>query len=352
MTTEELTATAPGEVAPDQTRTRQLPAVRLPRLRPARSARGGPDRATSAGGSGMPPVKLLNVPPAAVLTPRVKDTRYWVGVAWLTISALVLGFLLHVVVISGLQHQRAQTLGYDELRDSLAKSETPVSQIDFTDNPVAAGTPLALLEIPKLGLRQVIVEGTTAETLREAPGHRRDSVLPGQAGTSVILGRQTTYGGPFGTLSRLQPGDVIRVTTGQGVNTFEVFGLRRAGDPQPAAPSRGEGRLELVTADGPALFLTGALHLDAALVSDTQDTPGRIFTETALPPEERALGVDSSGWAVVIVYLMLMVAAAVGTRWAWRHLGRWQTWLAGAPVLLIVGMGTADAIVNIMPNLI
>ncbi|GAB3617128.1 sortase [Okibacterium endophyticum] len=329
---------------PEETIRREEAAPALDVPAPASPVPGGPPR---------PPrgPKPIARPAARPTAPIVRNSAWWVGVSWLTLSAFVVGFILHLTLISGLQHDRAQSLAYGELRETLAMAETPVAQLGIDEMLVPVGTPVALLEIPRLGLREVIVEGTTAEALREGPGHRRDTVLPGQAGTSVVMGRQSTYGGPFGDLGQLVPGDEIVVTTGQGANTFEVFGMRRDGDPLPAPLTDG-GRLELVTANGLALFPAGALYLDAALVTDVQETPGRVFTSKALPQGEVAMGADFGDWSYAVLMLLLLTAAGAATLWAWRHWGRWQTWIAGGPLIVICAMSTADAAANLLPNLL
>jgi hypothetical protein len=326
------------EVA-DERPTAPAPRIRPRGIRPPRPPR--PPRAVK-------PISRPQVRPAG---PAVRDGAWWVGVVWLLLTAFVVGLVLHLTLVSGLQHDRAQALAYGELRASLAKAETPVGQVGLDELPVPPGTPVAVLEIPSLGIREVVSEGTTSEVLRSGPGHRRDTVMPGQAGTSVIMGRQATYGAPFADLSRLAPGDEIVVTTGQGANRFEVFSVRRDGDPMPA-PLQSGGRLELVTANGLALFPSGALYIDAALVTDVQETPGRIFTSMALPPGEVAMGADLGGWSFAVLMLLLLVAAVVAAMWSWRNWGRWQTWIVAAPLILICGMSTADALAGLLPNLL
>ena len=196
-------------------------------------------------------------------TPR--QARWWVGVLWLGTSALLLGFVGHVTLFGALQHSQSQQIAYDNLRSTLAEAVTPVGQLDVDEKLVAPGTPIALMTIPKLGLNEVVSEGTASAETRSGVGHRRDSVMPGQAGTSVLYGRQAGYGGPFGALTSLVPGDEITIVTGQGKQTFTVFGLRRAGDALPAALGADAGRLQLVTADGPALAPYGVLYVDASL---------------------------------------------------------------------------------------
>lgn len=317
-------------------------------LRPVR-----PAGRTLGGGRSRPPRSpRLSRMPAAPRPKGPRDARWWSGAALLTVSVLLLSFVAHVALLSNLQHHRAQQIAYDELRTTLAKAETPVGQLNLNEEMVPLGTPVALMEIPSLGLREVILEGTTAEALRSGPGHRRDSVMPGQAGTAVILGRQLAYGGPFAGLPQLRPGDDITVTTGQGEHTYRVIGLRRAGDPMPGEVREDGGRLELQTADGLAMFPSGVLYVDAELMSKTQANPSRVLGYPALPVEERAMGQTPDGGFAVFFALIFLVAAGIGTGWLWTRWGRWQGWLIGFPVLVALGAITADTVMDALPNLL
>jgi hypothetical protein len=288
--------------------------------------------------------------PPPTLAPR--DARWAAGAAITAVSVLLLAFVAQAMVFSALQHQRDLVLGYDQVRASLAKGETPVGQLDVNGDLVAPGTPVALLQIPQLGVSEVVREGTTAAVLRSGPGHRRDTVMPGQAGTAVIMGRQTSYGGPFANLGRLTPGSSIVVTTGQGTASFTVFSLRRAGDPLPADPGTGEGRLELITADGPPLFPSGVLYIDAVQVSPVQPASARVMTYPALPTAERAMGSDASAWPMAIASVIALIMLIGATGWLWRRWGWRWAWLIGAPVLLAAGVVTSTLIVDALPNLL
>lgn len=79
------------------------------------------------------------------------------------------------------------------------------------------------LEIPKIGLRWLIYEGADVQTLRQhGAGHIEWTTLPRLEGTVGIAGHRTTYGAPFFQLHRLEPGDIIRLITAQGVFVYEV----------------------------------------------------------------------------------------------------------------------------------
>ncbi|MFC6357151.1 sortase [Luethyella okanaganae] len=320
---------------------------RVARPRPS----GGPGGRRPPGGT--PPKRSgRSRLPAAPRELAPRDAIWWTGAAVLTVSLLLLAFATHVAVLSAFQHHREQQIGYGQLRTSLAKAETPVGQLDLNGQLVTPGTPVALVEIPAIGLSEVVREGTTGQTLRSGPGHRRDTVMPGQPGTSVILGRQSSYGGPFGGLSRLAPGDEITITTGQGTNSYRVFGLRHAGDPQPEPLRKGQGRLELLTADGLALFPTGVLRIDAELTSAVQKAPTRVLANAALPAGEREMGQDPGAWFIAFFILVFFTAAGITLWWLWRSWGRWHSWLIGVPVMLVLGVTGADVVMNALPNLV
>ena len=99
-----------------------------------------------------------------------------------------LGFVLAITLVSQVQHARAQQVAYAQFREELAQATAPTGQLDFNGELLALGAPVATMTSPDLGLeREVVFEGTTGDVLMKGPGHRRTTVLPGQAGVSVIL---------------------------------------------------------------------------------------------------------------------------------------------------------------------
>ncbi len=286
--------------------------------------------------------------------PTPRDVRWWVGVVWLVLSAILLGFVAHVSLVGSLHHARSQFTLYQELRSSLALATAPLGQLDVDGVLVPEGTPIGVLviETDTVSLSEVFVQGTTAEVLTLGPGHRRDTVMPGQVGTSVIMGRQATFGGPFGSLSLLRTGDEITVITGQGASTFEVIGLRREGELLPIPLDEGEGRLELITADGTPFVPSGALHIDADLVGEAFEAPSPVFTKEVLEPSEFAMVTDVSGLIPTLFWAQLLFAAIVVIRWVRSRWGIWQTWIIATPVVLALGAATASSAMTLFPNLL
>ena len=269
----------------------------------------------------------------------------------LVLGVLCVGFLANLVVVSQLIHARDQEVLYADFRSELANAIAPVGQTDINGALLVPGAAIAVLEIPDLEMREVVVEGTTSTVLESGPGHKRDTVLPGQPGVSVIYGRQAAFGGPFGQLDILQPGMKILVTTGQGQAEYAVIDVRRPGDPVPAALPAGEGRLTLVTAMGPRFMPTDILRVDATLVSDAQPASPRVLTAAAMEPAEQAMAGDPAGLVPLLLWLQLLLVVVVLTIWLAIRWGKWQAWLIALPVILFVGVSASMSATRLLPNL-
>jgi LPXTG-site transpeptidase (sortase) family protein len=270
----------------------------------------------------------------------------------LLIASFVAMFLLALLLLGNITYHANQQQLTDRFRAELSDGTAPVSEGNFEDVLLADGDPVAIIDIPEIGLYDTVVEGTSSSVLMNGPGHRRDSVLPGQLGVSVVMGRALAYGGPFGGLSRLAPGDRFSMTTGQGEHVYEVIGTRYAGDPAPANPSSGESRLILMTARGGPLAPVGVQYVDATLVGDAQPRGARQTTPVTLPPEDTPLATDTrTVWALVFA-LQFLVVAEVGAIWSLRRFGWRKAWIASTPPLLLASLLTATQVAVLLPNLI
>lgn len=297
----------------------------------------------------QPPRRMPTPPrPPVDLTPRDHAIRSSLTV----LAVLVLGLLANITVLGQLQHLVSQQQLSNSFRYELAQGTAPVSEGTVDKVLLTSGTPVAMIDIPAIGVHEIVVEGTDSGTLRAGPGHRRDSVLPGQAGYSVIMGRAAAYGGPFSRLQELIPGEQFTVTTGQGEHTYSVLGVRYAGDPTPPALGAGKSRLVLETARGPAFIPSGLARVDAELVSETKPAGARQTTYLTVPLADRELATDTSTvWALAFAlqFLLLVELAAV---WAFRRVGLRKTWTVFLPVTAVGGLFVADQLVRLLPNLL
>ncbi|WP_448812034.1 sortase [Agromyces bauzanensis] len=286
-------------------------------------------------------------PQPAPLTPRERFIR---GLLIVT-SLLLLAFVLNVMIVGQVRHFVTQQQLSDTFREQLEDGVAPVSEGDVHDVLLPDGAPVALLEIPKLGIKEVVVEGTDAASTQLGPGHRRDTALPGQAGVSVILGRAAGYGGPFARIQELAPGDEFTIITGQGEQHFEVIGLRYAGDPMPPRLQAGESRVVLTTARGAPFMPTGIARVDARLTDEAQPRGARLTNFVTLPESDKEMHGDTSmAWALVFA-LQFLVLVEVAAVWAYRNVGPRRTWIVFVPLTLVAGFWVTGEIVRMLPNL-
>jgi sortase A len=321
---------------------------------PAGTAGGPAERAASAGpGAGHAAVRppLEGYRRRQPASPGQLVARL-AGASFLILAVTALGFVAWAGLLSGLHYDKAQLNAYERLRVELAEGTAPNGPTD-PGNPaqlLPMGAPVAVLSIPAIGLRTVILQGTTSSVLEDGPGHFRGSVMPGQAGVSVIMGRQTAYGGPFGALASLVPGDPITVVTGQTVAGYTVTDLRRAGDPLPPALADGAGRMVLVTADGAPLDPTGILYVDADQTSKPQPSPG-VVLPAYLSTTENAMATEPQAWLPIVLWGQLLVLVAFALGWLWSAWGRWQTWVIAVPAVGFLVLCISDQATRLLPNL-
>jgi sortase A len=262
---------------------------------------------------------------------------------------LVAGWMVaQMLYLGGLAQDRSQAELYSELRGSLAAGTAPIGPV------TVVGTPVAMLSVPHIGLEQVVVEGTASGDLLDGPGHLRNTVLPGQLGTSAVFGRARTYGAPFARIGELLPGDRIDVTTAQGVTRFRVIGVRRAGDPLPQPRPEDAARLVLVSGETsggrvPSLSPGRVVYVDAE-ADEAFDTPAGL--PRVVPDPELAMGAESGAvLPLLTVCLGLLLALTLGVIAARQRFGAALVWVVTTPVVIAVAWLTTDVVMRLLPNL-
>lgn len=216
------------------------------------------------------------------------------------------------------------------------------------------GDPVAMLDLPTIGSRQIVVEGTRAGDITVGPGHLRSTPQPGRAGNAVLFGRRTTYGRPFARLDELRPGDPMDVVTTEGKFRYVVQQVRvvGSGDPDPIGATF-SNRLTLVTSDD-KYATTGRLVviglLEGAPVPTPIDVDGRPLPVPFVKPDEFGTERTTADVALAIVFTQALVAAYFGTKWLYRSWLPWSTWLVSAPVFILVALLWLDSVTRLLPS--
>ena len=133
-------------------------------------------------------------------------------------GALILLFVVYQLWGTSIHEQRAQNSLRSEFEIALVVSP----EFGPPPPPAEDGDAIAQIRIPRIGITKTVVEGVTADALKDGPGHYPGTPLPGQAGNAAIAGHRTTYGHPFLKLDELGENDLIYVTTLQGSFVYRV----------------------------------------------------------------------------------------------------------------------------------
>jgi len=142
----------------------------------------------------------------------------WSRNVFLLTGVLALGYSGFVFLDSKL-YQASQARRFQQQLESAAPPIASTSGVaDLPVDPALLGA-LGRIEIARIGLTAMIMEGTDGRTLRRAVGHIRGTPLPGQQGNVAIAGHRDTF---FRPLRNVQHDDEITLTTLNGSYRYLV----------------------------------------------------------------------------------------------------------------------------------
>ena len=179
----------------------------------------------------------------------LRRTLNWAHRALFVCAILLLGYCGFALADSWVFQRREnrdldrQLRGERVATDSTLPSEPSASRKGVPG--AAAHGLIGRIEIPRLLLSVVVVEGIGRTTLRRVVGHIPGTALPGQPGNVGLAGHRDTL---FRPLKDLRVNDEIQFTTPRGDFRYEVESLRIV-DPDDTGvlAASGENVLTLVT---------------------------------------------------------------------------------------------------------
>jgi len=166
-----------------------------------------------------------------------------------TCAVLLLGYC-GFALVDAWNFQRREKRDLEQLLSEQRAASESTPQPDSYASP--KGAPAAAtdgligrIEIPRLLLSVVVVEGIDKTTLRRAVGHIPGTALPGEAGNVGLAGHRDTF---FRPLKDLRIRDEVQFSTLKGNFKYEVESLRVV-DPDNVGvlASSGENVLTMVT---------------------------------------------------------------------------------------------------------
>ena len=146
---------------------------------------------------------------------RLRQILRWTHRALVGLGAAVLGYCGFILADAWVFQERASV----ELERRQVQ-ERPGGEVG-AEVPPAVGTYglIGRIEIERIGLSAMVVEGTDKSTLRRAAGHVLHTALPGQPGNIGIAGHRDTF---FRPLRNVVQDDVVTLTTMRGEFRYRV----------------------------------------------------------------------------------------------------------------------------------
>ena len=214
--------------------------------------------------------------------------------------------------------------------------------------PPAPGAPVGVLAIPALSLNQVVVEGAGPSQTVSGPGHIPGSSGLGQPGNAGIVGRNAAYGGVFGRLAQLKPGEKVLAATIEGQSVYVVRHVVTVtiGSLEPFYRTTHNNRLTLVTSASDVPWNTGHAVVVTAVLR------GKPYAAT--PQESRDAGQlgnsgESGAWIELVLYMFAFVAVTVGAIYLYRRCTLRSAYLLSTAPLVAFTVLAAESISRLFP---
>jgi sortase A len=109
--------------------------------------------------------------------------------------------------------------GIPQRLPQIAAPRVPSARASVNPRAQGQGSLIGRLDIPRVGISTVVVEGIGSKDLRHAVGHVPGTALPGQTGNVAIAGHRDTF---FRGLREIRAGDTITLTTPRGTYSYGV----------------------------------------------------------------------------------------------------------------------------------
>jgi sortase A len=136
---------------------------------------------------------------------------------FLAIAIVSLAYVADLWLRARTYQERAMLDFYRDLA-SKNRDAAPKALQAAPTRPVEGET-LGRLEIPRLGIFVMVVEGVGRDDLARAPGHIPGTVLPGQHGSVGIAAHRDTH---FRPLAGIRPGDTVTFESAEGRYRYRV----------------------------------------------------------------------------------------------------------------------------------
>ncbi|MCU1679397.1 MAG: srtA [Amycolatopsis sp.] len=292
---------------------------------------------------------------SAVTEPVVSESvsvgpRWIAAVAgiWLVVSGVCLTLVIYAIgpMLENSDQEAALGAFRGEVNQALGATQS-LSGAAAPTKPAEFGAPVAVLEIPKLHVQQVVVEGVSPSETASGPGHVPGTSGLGQPGNAAVAGRYSGYGAPFGRLGELRAGDEIVVATTQGSSLYRVTGTATRDLNEDTDYGRTDNdRLTLVTS---ASWWPLASTSATVVTANLEGRPFRPAPQNGRADAQDGRTGESAAWALLVLSFGAFSAVAFGATWLYRRWRPVSTYVITAPALLALAALSAISLWRLLP---
>lgn len=154
-------------------------------------------------------MKVTNDVPAGRRT-VAQSCLHWAFYIFLAVGLLAAGYAGYIIA-------DAQTYQAIQLRKFA--HDVPILEPHLP----RIGERIGEIEIPRLGLRAVILQGDSSQVLLRGVGHLPNTAMPGELGNIGLAGHRDSF---FRPLGQIRPGDLITLRTLKGEFQYRVESTR------------------------------------------------------------------------------------------------------------------------------
>ena len=146
--------------------------------------------------------------------------RRFIGILLILIGVSIIGTVVYKKMVTSNKQNEVLESFENQLKEDNTNNE---SHEDVNLDSINGYTPIAIMEIPSIKLKQPVVEGITEDVIKYFLGKFPESTMPGEVGNFAVAGhRVSDFTDAFINLYKVKPGDNVIVTTKDGKYTYEV----------------------------------------------------------------------------------------------------------------------------------
>ena len=141
------------------------------------------------------------------------------GIALILIGVGIIGTVAYKKIVTS--HKQNQLL--EVFESQIAETKNEGSNESVSLEAINGYTPVAIMEIPSIKLKQPVVDGITEDVIKYFLGRFPESAMPGELGNFAVAGhRVSDFTDAFINLYKVKVGYEVIVTTKDGRFTYEV----------------------------------------------------------------------------------------------------------------------------------